>query len=337
MKQYFNVIPGESSHCIQLYGEIGNWAECKPEEILKEISEIAESGKHIDVRINSNGGDVYAGLAIYQAFKLTTVPMSIYIDGVAASIASIIALCGKPLYMGKYAKLMIHAISGGWFGSKAELNSIIEEYEVLENVLADVISKKTGKTIDEIKAEYFDGTDHWLTAQQALDLGLINGIYNTDPVEETEPQEIYKVLMNRFIEPPKQDDMNFQELRKRPSFANCATDQDVINKIAEMEANAEKSATLESELQSFREKEQQAIDADIKATLDQAESEGRINAQSRPTFENILKNNLESGKAALQAIPAKKRVMKNLYDDSGEPKQSVWDKRQQEIREKNSK
>lgn len=335
MKRYFNVIPGETSHCIQLYGEIGNWAECKPEEILKELSEIAESGKHLDVRINSNGGDVYAGLAIYQAFKLTTIPMSIYIDGVAASIASIIALCGKPLYMGKYAKLMIHAISGGWFGSKAELNSIIEEYEVLENVLADVISKKTGKTVEEIKAEYFDGTDHWLTAQQALDLGLINGIYNTDPVADSDPKEIYKTFMNRFSEPPKQDDMNFQELRKRPAFANCATDEDVMQRISEMEANAGRSATLEAELSSYKEKEQQAIEADIKATLDKAETEGRINAQSRPTFENILKKDLEAGKAAIQAIPAKKRVMQNFLDTSNEPKQSAWDKRQQEIREKN--
>lgn len=335
MKRYFNVIPGETSHCILLYGEIGTWAECKPEEILSEISEIAESGKHLDIRINSNGGDVYAGLAIYQAFKQTTIPMSIYIDGVAASIASIIALCGKPLYMGKYAKLMIHAISGGWFGSKAELNSIIEEYEVLENMLSDAISKKTGKTVEDIKAEYFDGTDHWLTAQQALDLGLINGIYNTDPVADSDPKEIYKVFMNRLSEPTKQDDMNFQELRKRPAFANCATDDEVMQRISEMEANADKSATLEAELQSYKEKEQLAIEADIKSTLDKAETEGRINAQSRPTFENILKKDLDAGKAAIQAIPAKKRVMKNFLDDSGETKQSAWDKRQQEIREKN--
>jgi len=335
MRRYFNVIAGEGSHCIQLYGEIGRWAECNPEEIVKELSEIADSGKHLDVRINSNGGDVYAGLAIYQAFKQTTIPMSIYIDGVAASIASIIALCGKPLYMGKYAKLMIHAISGGWFGSKSELKSIIEEYEALENILAEVISNKSGKTVEDIKAQYFDGTDHWLTAQEALDMGLINGIYNTDPVEDSEPQAIYKTFMNRFTEPQKQEDMNFQELRKRPSFANCVTDQDVINRISEMESNASKSATLEIELQAYREKEQQSLKAEIKDILDKAEGEERINSQSRPIFENILNINLEDGKAALAAIPAKRRVMQNLHEGSIEPNTSVWDKRQQEIKEKN--
>lgn len=335
MKRYFNVIPGESSHCIQLYGEIGRWSEVNPEEILKELSEIAELGKHLDVRINSNGGDVYAGLAIYQAFKTTTVPMSIYIDGVAASIASIIALCGKPLYMGKYAKLMIHAISGGWFGSKSELKSIIEEYEVLENVLAEVIAAKSGKTIEDIKAEYFDGSDHWLTAQEALDMGLINGIYNTEPVEDSEPQAIYKTFMNRFTEPQNQDDMNFQELRKRPAFANCVTDNDVMQRISQIEDDAAKVPTLEAELQTFKDKEQQAVQADITATLDKAEQEGRINAQTRPTFENLLKADLVSGKAAIEAIPQKRRVMQNLYDNQAEPTMSAWDKRQQEIREKN--
>ena len=69
MSKFFNMIPGEKSCTIFLYGDIGNCYDVRSGDIVKELMEAEASYKRIDVRINSNGGDVYSGIAIFNAFR----------------------------------------------------------------------------------------------------------------------------------------------------------------------------------------------------------------------------------------------------------------------------
>lgn len=111
--RFFNVIPGDGSAALLLYGDIGDGYKVESGRIVSELLALQAQYKKIDVRINSRGGDVFSGMAIYNALRQSKSDITIYIDGVAASIAAIIALCGKPLYMSPYAKLMLHSVSGG--------------------------------------------------------------------------------------------------------------------------------------------------------------------------------------------------------------------------------
>ena len=88
--------------------------------------------RRIHVRINSNGGEVYSGIAIFNALRHSQADIRIYVDGIAASMASVIALCGKPVEMSKYARLMLHSVSGGCYGNKQDLQRCMEEIESLE-------------------------------------------------------------------------------------------------------------------------------------------------------------------------------------------------------------
>ena len=197
MKKFFNMIPGEDVACILLYGDIGDYDKVRSGDVVRELLEMEAQYKKIDVRINSNGGDVYSGIAIFNAFKNTKADITIYIDGIAASIASGIALCGKPLYMSRYSRLMLHSIQGGAYGNKKELAEVIEQIDSLENTLAEMLATRCKKTVDEIKAEYFDGADHWLTAEQAMAAGLIDGIYDTEetvPADST-PDQVYTLSL----------------------------------------------------------------------------------------------------------------------------------------------
>ena len=97
------MIPGEDACCILLYGDIGEYSDVTAAAIVRELMEAEASGKRIDVRINSNGGDVYTGIAIFNALRGSKADIHIYVDGIAASMASVIALCGKPVEMSKYA------------------------------------------------------------------------------------------------------------------------------------------------------------------------------------------------------------------------------------------
>lgn len=110
MNRFFNMIPGNDACCILLYGDIGEHEDVRSGDIARELIEAEAAYKKIDVRINSNGGDVYAGIAIFNAFRNSKADITIYVDGIAASMASVIALCGKPVKMSKYARLMLHSV-----------------------------------------------------------------------------------------------------------------------------------------------------------------------------------------------------------------------------------
>lgn len=341
MKRFFNMIPGQDAACILLYGDIGDYDKVRSGDVVRELLEMEAQYKKIDVRINSNGGDVYSGIAIFNAFKNTKADITMYVDGIAASIASGVALCGKPLYMSRYSRLMLHSIQGGAYGNKKELAEVIEQIDSLENTLAEMLAIRCKKTIDEIKAEYFDGADHWLTAQQALDAGLIDGIYDTEetiPADST-PDQVYTIFNNRLKQPQNDNQMDFNELRKRPAFQNCTTDDDVLRQITHLETEAGKVTgltaevtTLKQDLKVFQDKaaadEEAAIDKLVQDALD----EERIKEPQRANFKALLKADRANGEAALKALPAKRRVMNNLHKPTSE-EVSAWDKRMAEIQQ----
>lgn len=184
--KYYNKLIIEKDKCtVLLYGDIGDTTgTVSSDEIVSDLLEASKEGKPINVRINSNGGEVYAGIAIFNALRNCNGEVNIYIDGVAASISSVIALCGKPVWMNRYARLMIHRISGTCSGTADDLQSCVEEMESLEDMLCQIYTTRCKLSPENIRKSYFDGKEHWLTAQQALDTGLIDGIYDDIPEDK---------------------------------------------------------------------------------------------------------------------------------------------------------
>ena len=199
--EFYNRLTETSEKCtVYLYGEIGDTSgTVGSSEIATDIADACDTGKPIDVRINSNGGEVFAGIAIFNALRNCEGDVKIFVDGVAASMASVIALCGKHVEMSRYARLMIHRVSGSCFGNADDMQRCIDQLEEIEDTLCQMYAPKLGKTPEEIRATYFDGKDHWITAQEALRIGLINGIYDTETVPTgTRPEDIYNTFNNRF-------------------------------------------------------------------------------------------------------------------------------------------
>lgn len=344
MDRFFNMIPGQETACILLYGDIGDYDKVRSGDVTRELLEMEASFTNIDARINSNGGDVYAGIAIFNAFRNSKANITIYVDGIAASMASVIALCGKPVYMSRFARLMLHSVQGGAYGNKAELEEVIRNIESLENTLAEMIAGRLKKTVDEIKAAYFDGKDHWLTAQQALDAGLIDGIYDIEESvpEDSTPDDVYTIFNNRLkTQSQIENQMNFDELRKRPAFQNCTTDDDVLRQITHLETEAGKVTGLTTEvtnlkgkLKVFEDKAAADEEAVIDGMIQTAFDEGRITEPQKATYKALLKADRENGEAALKALPAKRRVMNNLHKPTAGGT-GAWDEEMTNIRKKN--
>lgn len=143
-RQFFNIIPEEDRATILLYGDIGEGDKVESGRIVSELLSLQSRYRRIDVRINSRGGDVFSGMAIYNTLRRSKSEIAIYVDGLAASIAAIIALCGKPLHMSPYAKLMLHSVSGGTWGNASVLRQTADQMERLQKDLAEMIAGRCG-------------------------------------------------------------------------------------------------------------------------------------------------------------------------------------------------
>lgn len=233
MKNLFNnsgnfgsyIVNKDRSVSILLYGDIGENAGVSSEMIVARLMELSKTYPHIDVRINSNGGDVFSGFAIYNALKSSSTDITIHVDGLAASIAGAIALCGKPVYMSRNARLMFHGVSVGMYGNKQEFERVLVQIHSLEGSLANMLSSRLKMSEEEIKSRFFDGADHWFTAEEALQQGLIDGI--SEPWEELKglevnnknPQEIYSMYYNHFVSMNTTPDF-FNKVKEIPFFSS---------------------------------------------------------------------------------------------------------------------
>lgn len=342
MKTFSNIKRTGSTTTIFLYGDIGY--EVTSSQIVSELARCAHEGERVDVRINSNGGDVFSGIAIYNALKRSEADIRLYVDGVAASMASVIALCGKPVEMSRYARLMLHSVSGVCEGNKAEMERCIHEMEGLESSLAEMCASRMKMSAEEVKSRYFDGSDHWLTSSEALSMGLVDGIYDADPVPESStPDDVYTTFNNRLKESQNNKDMTIEDLMKLPQFKDCKTSeefaaraQSIASMVDRATSLAEENEDLKARLQAFEDKAEANAEAERRSLLDAAEQDGRINADTRPTFENILKGSMEEGKRVLEALTPKRRVLNDLRILPGSGA-GAWEERMAQIREARAK
>jgi len=174
----------KKSHEIKLYGNIGNdWygGGLNAKFIENAINEAKRLQCEIlNVRINSPGGSVFEGVAMYNLLAQSGLEVNTFIDGIAYSMGGIIAIAGKKVHMAKNATLLIHNASGGAWGNSRDLQSAVELLSAIDEGLAITIADKVNMSSEEVKAKWFDFADHTFTAQQAKDAGLVDSILEKD-------------------------------------------------------------------------------------------------------------------------------------------------------------
>lgn len=130
----------------------------------------------IHLYINSPGGSVYAGLAIYDVMQFVSCPVATTCVGMAASMGAILLAGGEK---GKRtilpnSRVMIHQVSSGFRGTIADINVQAKETNYLMNNLMEILSKHTGKNVEQVRADC--DRDYWMSAEEALEYGIIDEI-----------------------------------------------------------------------------------------------------------------------------------------------------------------
>ena len=331
MERIFNIIPGpqEDACCILLYGEIGDYADVGAEDVIRQLTAAERSYRKIDVRINSVGGDVAAGIAIFNFLRQSQADITIYIDCIAASTASFIAGCGKPVKISRFGQFMIHRPMSDVFGDAAKLKDCVAHLEQVEDTLCEIYAARTGKTVEEIRATYMDGRDHWLTAEEALAEGFIDEIFDDDrpavsaSLAPRERCERYTALYIEHVSLKNQKQM-IEKIKTRPTFSDCADEaavmarlDEVVNKAKEHDAVVAERDALQAKVADLEQKEREATEAAYDAEVETAREEERIGADEVPSFKALMRKDPENTRALIGARKPKRRITQVIASAAG--------------------
>ena len=177
MKSWYTIRARTSGTEVLIYDEIGAYG-VTAKGFLAELGTLPNDAA-IDLRLNSPGGSVFDAVAIYNALKRHAGDITVWIDGIAASAASYIAMAGDIIVMPENAFLMIHDPSGLVMGTAEDMRSTAEALDKVKGSLIQGYAAKSGKSDDEIAT--LMGAETWLDAKDALNLGFIDRI--AEPVK----------------------------------------------------------------------------------------------------------------------------------------------------------
>lgn len=192
---------------VYLYGDIVDeqprnfWTGEKEEGDYIEPTEVralldSVTTDDIEIHINSYGGSIFASVSIFNTIKALNKNITIYIDGLAASGASLIAMAGNKLVMPKNATMMIHRASSIGWGNCNDLRKIADTLEKLDNATVfETYKAKFKGTDEELKAIIDQET--WLSADDCFKYGLCDEVVelsNETPKEEVKQEEITNAI-----------------------------------------------------------------------------------------------------------------------------------------------
>lgn len=285
----------EPSAEIFLYGIIGDyWTEdpLTARNFMRELGALEGKVSRLDVHINSPGGEVWEGLAICNAIKASKLDIHTWNDGLAASMGSAILCSAKKenRHAAKGSVTMIHNASTIAWGNSKEMKATADFLDTHDDVLASIYADATGQTKEQIKAEYFDYIDHWLTAEEAEVAGMVKvEDYDSDKLpdniknmsmdkvaalyrdnqDEPSASLLQKVIakVEDFLKPKNEQMSKFLKLVALAAVAAEAITADQMKSVNdEIQAEGIKgiTAVLDSELATLRAEAEKAKGLDAK-------------------------------------------------------------------------
>lgn len=199
---------------VYLYGVIGqcDWWDGEQDitdvAFLKVLKDFEKAGKkRLDVRINSIGGSMLHMDGIIALMQSSNMEVHTWVDGLAASAAADIFLAAKKerRYMAKNGKLMIHAPSTYAYGTAKALRDAADMLDVFEDGAIAQMASDTGMTEEDVKATYYDGADHWLSARQAVEAKFITAVEDYEAQQmPDDPEKMSHADLLKFYQPTKE-------------------------------------------------------------------------------------------------------------------------------------
>jgi ATP-dependent protease ClpP protease subunit len=238
-KPFFNIEEKSKTEVnIMIFGIIGYdnsyWNDGTNNEafaFVKKFKALEKKYERINIHINSPGGYVDDGLAMFNTIKNSKKEIHTYNNGLTASMASVIMLAGQYRHFPTTSLFHLHSASTIAFGNSKEFENTIKELNQFDNVLIKAISEQSGVNIKDIKADWFNGDDHYFTGEEALQLGFATEIDETQTDVPVGIQNLkYSKLLNLYQTNNKSDDNSmFNKFKKALNITKKTNNNNPIN------------------------------------------------------------------------------------------------------------
>lgn len=180
----------EDTTDVYIYQEIDWFWGISADDFIQELNEVTTP--NINLRLNSPGGEVFDAIAIYNALVSHPANVTVYVDSLAASAASLIAMCGDKIVMMVGSQMMIHDAMGVSIGNAAELRDYADWMDKQSDNIASIYARRAGGEASEWRDRMIAET--WLFADEAVEIGLADEVFskpsnadNEDPDKTDEP------------------------------------------------------------------------------------------------------------------------------------------------------
>lgn len=192
---------------LEIFDAIGGWWGVNALKFRSDLNALGDLDE-LSIHINSPGGSVMDGLGIYHTLKRHSAKKTVYVDGTAASIASIIAMAGDEIIVPKDALMMIHNPSTVTWGEEGDHEQALNALREIKTALVNAYVERTGRTVEEISA-WMDA-ETWMTGELAVERGFATAV--------SEPINAEAKIVN-FLK-----DTNFTNLPSHLKAVAVATD-----------------------------------------------------------------------------------------------------------------
>jgi len=306
---------------ITAYGFVGG-GYLDYRNISAALEDVSRSGySKLDFRIHTYGGTVFDGNLIYNFIAGFKGEVDIYIDGVAASMGSVIITAGVRIHIAENGFIMIHCPSGGAEGTAKDLIQAAKLLTSMEKNFKQKLMERTGKPLAEVEA-WFDGTNYWFDADEAVTLKLADDKFtsrvtnitalNSEEASQLGAQAVYDrytaSLTTEHQIPTNK--MNKEDLIKRYALTGVtaqSTDEEVL-------------AAIDAKIKAGNDTAKAVTTRAIEAAVDKAIEEKKITAEKRSGYvARGEKLGLEELNAVLGDIKAYQPITSQLHQGTGEP------------------
>lgn len=207
-RKYFSLEKNKQTATLNIYGDISSWpsdSSVSAAALSKQL-EAMKDVKQIDVYINSYGGEVAEGLAIYNALKRHKASVTTYCDGFACSIASVIFMAGDKRVMNDASLLMIHNAWTIAEGNAAELRKQAEDLDKITQASFKAYKANSSLEDEEIK-ELMD-KETWISPEEAVEYGFATSIDKTESskAKQNAFMKLFEMIMAMQAEEPEDEE-----------------------------------------------------------------------------------------------------------------------------------
>lgn len=294
---------------IYIYGEIGDWwQELDAKSLADKIKNSV--GDEINIRINSGGGEVFTASSFYSLLKSSGKKINVFIDGLAASAATLIACAGDNVTMPVNALYMIHNPLSWQYGNADEMREMADVLDKVRDAIVATYVQKTSLSEDKI-IEMMDA-ETWMTAQEAKDLGFIDNIMDVAVAATT--KDVITMSSDRLKNIPKQL-LNAVEsnkdkpkgVKKTMDLTQFKAEHSAIAEQFKAEIQAENKTAVENAVKAERQRIKDIHDAALQGQEELAQE--------------AIENGLSAGEFAIKALKATKdKGVQALKDASNDRK-----------------